>query len=369
MKKILIGITGGISAYKAIDVISALQNKGHEIHVIMTDTAKHYCPEAAVDVICHGNLKTEKPNQTLHIEEAKWCDVMIIVPATANTIAKLANGIADNFLTTTWLALPKEKTRIVCPAMNTNMWENSFTQNNINHLNHRIDSTHKHSPVYTHIINPVNGLLACGDYGMGKLPSTRDLVEKIVDILEPLPYWEFPLPSQYRGTTIDSYSFLDFNWKDEVEIPLHPHVGSFGIRRRHDNHKGVDLYAEVGTAVYAVESGTIVDICPFTGPSAGFPFWEETVGVYIEGPSGIVVYGELGELKEGLKIGDFVPRSNFIGKVARVIKNDKGRPLSMLHLELHEKGYIHTGHWELGQPKPEGVLDPTPYLIKSNKEA
>jgi 3-polyprenyl-4-hydroxybenzoate decarboxylase len=363
MKKILIGITGGIAAYKAIDVISALQTKGYEVHAIMTESAKNFCPSAVVDVISHSNLKTETPNQTLHIEEAKWCDVMIILPATANTIAKIVNGIADNFLTTTWLALPKEKIKIICPAMNTNMWENPITKNNLYSL--------KKQPFaipLVEVINPVVGLLACGDYGMGKLPSTKNLVEAIVDIIDPLPNWLFPLPSNYRGTTIDSYSFLDYDWKDEVEIPLHPHVGSFGIRRRHDCHKGVDLYAEVGTAVYAVEFGIVVDICPFTGHSAGFPFWEDTVGVYIEGNSGIVVYGELGELKEGLKIGDFVPKSNYIGQVARIIKNDKGRPMSMLHLELHKKGHVHTGQWELGKEKPEGVLDPTPYLIKSYKE-
>lgn len=123
---ILIGITGGISAYKAIDLISVLKKKGYDVHVIMTDNAKEFCPQAVVNVISDGNLKTETSSQTIHITESKWCDAMIIVPATANTIAKIANGMADNFLTSTVLALPKNKFKIICPAMNTNMYLNKF---------------------------------------------------------------------------------------------------------------------------------------------------------------------------------------------------------------------------------------------------
>jgi len=361
MKKILIGITGGIAAYKAIDVISKLQSIGHQIHVIMTDAAKDYCPSAVVDVLTHGNLKTETPNQTIHIDESKWCDVMIILPATANTIAKIANGIADNFLTTTFLALPSDKTRIICPAMNTNMWNNPVTQKNLSELN----------KLGCKIISPVEGLLACGDYGLGKLPSVESLVDSILDIVDPLPTWEFPMDLRYRGQTIDSYSFLDYDWKKETEINMFPHVGAFGTRRRHDIHKGIDIYAEIGTPVYPVEDGEVVDICPFTGPAAGFPFWEDTIGVYVAGKSGIVVYGELGstELKIGDKVfaGDPFHQRTKIGEVARVLKTDKGRPVSMLHIELHKHNHIHTSQWKIGEKAPDGVLDPTPYLIKSIK--
>jgi len=128
--KILIGITGGIAAYKTLDVISILQKKGHEVHVIMTDNAKNFVTPNAVNVISKENLKTETPDQTTHIKESKWCDVFILIPATANTIAKIVNGIGDNFLLSTILALP-DKVRICCPAMNTNMWENPITQRNI----------------------------------------------------------------------------------------------------------------------------------------------------------------------------------------------------------------------------------------------
>ncbi len=349
--KILIGITGGIAAYKTLDVISILQKKGHEVHVIMSDNDKNFVTPASVNVISKENLKTETPDQTIHIKESKWCDVFILCPATANTIAKIVHGIADSFLLSTILALP-DKTRIFCPAMNTNMWENPVTQQNIHSMIH----------LGWKEINPVEGMLACNDFGMGKLPSPKEIIKKIDDIINPLPVWRDPLGLKYKGTTIDSFSFLDYDWTNEFEINLFPHVGSFGVRRRHDVHKGIDLYAHIGTSVYAVEDGEIVDICWFTGEPLGMGWWEDTKAVYVKGKSGIVVYGEI-EPNPQLKIGDNIKNCTLIGAVKRVLKKDNGRPLSMLHLELHHPDYIHTEQWQIGQPKPVGVFDPTPYLL------
>lgn len=352
---ILIGITGGIAAYKVLDVISILQKKGHVVHVIMSDNAKNFVTSNAVNVISHENLKTETPDQTTHIKESKWCDVFILCPATANSIAKITNGIADNFLLSTILALP-DKIKICVPAMNTNMWENPITQKNISDL----------KSYGWYVINPIEGLLACNDYGVGKLPSPKEIIYQIEKIISPLPKWVEPLRLTYRGTTIDSFSFLDYNWQGnfgQYEINLYPHVGSFGVRRRHDVHKGIDLYASEGTVVYPVEVGKIVDICWFTGAPINMPWWEDTKAVYIEGKSGIVVYGEI-EPNSSLRIGDVITNTDIcIGTVKRVLKKDNHRPLSMLHLELHEHGYIHTKKWEVDQPKPEGIIDPTPYLL------
>lgn len=135
-----------------------------------------------MNVISKGNLKTETPDQTTHIDEAKWCDVFLLVPGTANSIAKIANGIADNFLLSTVLALP-DKIRVVCPAMNSNMWENPITQKNIENL----------EKYGWHIISPVEGMLACGDLGMGKLPKPIEIVDKLIDIIDPLPRWQLVL--------------------------------------------------------------------------------------------------------------------------------------------------------------------------------
>ena len=169
-----------------------------------------------------------------------------------------------------------------------------------------------------------------------------------------------------KGITKDSFSFLDFDWSKSVEIPVEAHVGAFGVRRKHDVHKGVDLYAEDGTKVYPVEDGEIVDICPFTGEIAGFPWWENTYGVYVKGKSGIVVYGEITPVGE-IRIGSTINKDVCLGTVTRVLKKDKGRPTSMLHLELHDKNHLHTDTWEVGMPQPEGLLDPTRYLIRSLK--
>ncbi len=368
MKKILIGISGGIAAYKTLDIISILINKGYDVHVIMTDNAKHFCPADAVNVISKGNLKTETPDQTTHIDEAKWCDVFLLVPGTANSIAKIAYGIADNFLLSTVLALSEDKIKVVCPAMNTNMWENPLTRRNIRTLKDYL----------WHIIYPVEGMLACGDLGMGKLPKPIeivdkliDIVDKLIDIIDPLPRWCFPLKMMYAGINNDSNSFLDIDLNSEVEIPIHPHMGAFGVRRRHDIHSGVDLYANVGTPVYPVEDGIVVAIDPFTGKDADCDWWEDTWAVYVEGKSGIVCYGEILP-NSFLKIGDKVTVSekaphNVIGTVLRVLRTDKGRPTSMLHIELHNKGFIHGTHWIKGKEKSENLLDPTQYLIKSKK--
>lgn len=357
-KKIVIAVTGGIAAYKAADIISALISMGNEVKVITTDNALNFVTPHVLNVISKGNYVTETPGETKHIELAKWCDAFVVVPATANTIAKLANGFADNLVTTSFLALHKETRRIICPAMNTHMYENEATLVNLKKLQDLGPGCR--------IIDPVVGILACGDRGIGKLAPTKTIVQEIDDIVNDFPQWYFPLMGMAKwGSTDDSFSFLDIDWTKHVHIPIGSHVGAFGARRRHDIHKGIDLYANVGEEVYPVESGEIVDICPFTGEIAGFPWWENTWGVYVKGKSGIVVYGEI-QPNPILKIGDIVqPNRMSIGTVLKVLKRDNGRPLSMLHMELHHRDYLHTDQWEIGKGKPQGVLDPTRYLLKS----
>jgi 3-polyprenyl-4-hydroxybenzoate decarboxylase len=355
--KVVVAVTGGIAAYKAADVISALISKGYEVKVIATDNALNFVTANVLNVISKGNYITETAGETKHIELAKWADAFVVVPATANTIAKMVCGIADNLVLTTFLALHRDTYKFICPAMNTYMWESEQNLLNIKKLSKLGTGSI--------IINPIEGLLACGDIGMGKLAPTKIIVETVCDKLEDFPKWSFPLDCKnVVGVTNDSYSFLDYDWHHQIEIPIGSHVGAFGVRRRHDIHKGIDLYAKVGEPVFTVEDGRIVEICPFTGEVAGFPWWENTWGIYIEGKSGIVVYGEI-RPNSYYKVGDLVHKNSNIGSVLRVLKKDNGRPLSMLHLELHEKNHIHTGQWEIGKPKPTGILDPTKYLLKS----
>jgi len=372
MKKILIAISGGIAAYKAVDVISGLRTKGFEVRVITTENALKFITPTVLGAISGGNYVTENdPNRIAHIEEAQNCDLFLCIPATANIIAKFANGIADDFVSSTFLAIPDKTPKVICPAMNTKMWENSMTQKNTYNLSTFPDCS---------IIDPDKGLLACGDVGVGKLPKPRFIIEKVVEILDDRPVWEWPIAVDPIGATNDSYSYLHIN-TDEVELPLYPHVGAFGARRRHDTHRGVDLYASVGTDVFAVEDGiidTVNGIRPWTGKIADCDWWEDTWAVIVEGVSGMVVYGEIkieeSILKAQKELFDskmlstqiHIKKGQKIGTILRVLKKDKGRPTSMLHLELRKPGYYRNidKSWEHNKV-PKGIIDPTPYLERS----
>jgi phosphopantothenoylcysteine synthetase/decarboxylase len=176
MSHILLGITGGISAYKAADIAGALIKNGHEVKAIMTESAKKFITPLTIATMSKNPVYDDASEWTAdgpikHIELSKWADILVIVPATANTITKIAIGIADNLLTSTYLAIYGDcRSVTICPAMNTHMWEKLWIQEHLTNLSKRYRHT---------IILPEEGLLACGDYGMGKLPSTRSIVEKI----------------------------------------------------------------------------------------------------------------------------------------------------------------------------------------------
>lgn len=180
MAKILLGVTGGIAAYKAADITGALIKNGHEVQVVMTEAAKKFITPLTLSTLSRNPVYDDASEWTAdgvikHITLAKWADLLVIAPATANTIAKIASGTADNLLTSIALALPITTRFIICPAMNTKMWENTLTQQNIKAINYRIPF----GGICSIVIPPVEGLLACGDVGVGKLAPTRDIVEAI----------------------------------------------------------------------------------------------------------------------------------------------------------------------------------------------
>lgn len=141
---------------------------------------------------------------------------------------------------------------------------------------------------------------------------------------------------------------------------LPPSHGCFGAVRKHDVHLGVDLYAPVGHPVAAIEAGEVVAIVDFTGSQAGCDWWLPTRAVMVEGASGVFLYGEVMEF---VFVGDRVAEGDLIGHVKRVLRHDKGRPLSMLHLELYTHGTRNCCELqERGTPYPSNILDPTPIL-------
>ena len=128
-----------------------------------------------------------------------------------------------------------------------------------------------------------------------------------------------------------------FPLKNKIKLSNIPAANRFGAVRRWDVHTGVDLFAPDGTEVYAVEDGVVIDISTFTGPSLGFDFWAETDCCVVEGKLGVILYGEL--YKPNLKVGDIVKEGQLIGLIKTVLLKDKGKPMSMLHIELYDKGY------------------------------
>lgn len=176
-KCVVIGVTGGIAVYKALDVISALRKKDIEVHVIMTESASKFLNPLTFQSISQNMVVTDmfaepKAWEIQHISLAQKADLMLIAPATANVIGKISNGIADDMLSTTVMAT-KAKV-LIAPAMNTNMYQNPIVQNNISKLK---DFGYK-------FIEPASGRLACGDIGIGKLADVNTIVERVIEELE-----------------------------------------------------------------------------------------------------------------------------------------------------------------------------------------
>ena len=155
------------------------------------------------------------------------------------------------------------------------------------------------------------------------------------------------------------------------DIPVCLHYGSYLSKRRFDVHTGTDLYAPVNAPVYAIEKGEVVKIRYFTGKEAGCPHWNTTWAVDIEGNSGIICYGEI-DPSFTIKEGHMVGVGQSIGRVLQVLKNDKGKAMSMLHFAIHRFGWKHL-YEEQQDPDKEHhydlQIDPTPLLIQLKQKA
>lgn len=174
---VCIGVSGGIAAYKALDIVSALRKKDIDVRVIMTESATKFVTPLTFQSLSQNMVITDmfaepKAFEIQHISLAKRADIFLVAPATANIIGKVANGIADDMLSTTIMAT-KAKV-IFAPAMNTNMYENKIVQSNIEKL----------TGLGYEFIEPASGRLACGDEGKGKLADVNTIIEKVLDALE-----------------------------------------------------------------------------------------------------------------------------------------------------------------------------------------
>jgi phosphopantothenoylcysteine decarboxylase/phosphopantothenate--cysteine ligase len=177
-KHVVIAVTGGIACYKACDLVSQLSKRGYEIKVIETKNAMEFVPPLTFETLSHNPVETSLFDSTnedpiAHISLQKWADLFVLVPATANAIAKIAHGIADDLVSTAALACTCDM--LVCPAMNVHMLENPATQTNLEILKSR----------GIHILEPAVGHLACDDIGKGKLPPVSEIADCIDSFFTP----------------------------------------------------------------------------------------------------------------------------------------------------------------------------------------
>lgn len=173
-KHIILAVSGSISAYKAADLTSSLKKKSYDVNVIMTEASKAFITPLTFQVLSKNPVHTDLMEEKLadrinHIDLSKEADLFIVAPASANTIAKLAHGVADNMLTATALALPSTTPKLIAPAMNTKMYDNPLTKKNLNTLDQL---------GYQEIL-PKSGVLACGDTGRGALADIDIILEAI----------------------------------------------------------------------------------------------------------------------------------------------------------------------------------------------
>jgi phosphopantothenoylcysteine decarboxylase/phosphopantothenate--cysteine ligase len=180
--RVTIGVTGGIAAYKAAELVRELQRNAVEVHVVMTEAAQRFVQPLTFAALTGHKVITSlwedwtpdagaEQNGIDHIAEAQWCDALVVAPATANTLARFAHGIADDFLSTMYLATTAPV--LVAPAMNVNMWNHPATQANLEMLRQR----------GVRVVEPGTGELACGMVGAGRMAEPAEIAAAVLGML------------------------------------------------------------------------------------------------------------------------------------------------------------------------------------------
>lgn len=173
---VLLGVTGSIAAYKAAEITNRLTKMGHNVDVLLTESGSRFITPLTLQTLSKNKVYMDMfeeivPSEVKHISLAKKADLVLIAPATANMIGKIAGGIADDFLSTVVMAAANHTPVYIAPAMNTNMYENPIVQENIKKL----------TRLGYHFIEPKASLLACGDLGKGALADVEDIIKTITE--------------------------------------------------------------------------------------------------------------------------------------------------------------------------------------------
>ncbi|MFO1373624.1 MAG: bifunctional phosphopantothenoylcysteine decarboxylase/phosphopantothenate--cysteine ligase CoaBC [Agitococcus sp.] len=174
-KRVILAVSGGIAAYKSADLVRRLKDAGADVHVVMTAAAQQFITPLTMQALSGNPVHTELLDSAAeagmgHIQLARWADLILVAPASADVLARLAQGMANDLLTTLWLATRAK--RAVAPAMNQQMWAASITQENLAKL----------AQQGVTIFTPAAGSQACGDVGMGRMPEAVDLAQRCADL-------------------------------------------------------------------------------------------------------------------------------------------------------------------------------------------
>ena len=392
---ILLLSTGSVSAYLSHKLAYQLKEDGHEV--------KHYMTKAAGQMMAlsKGSNSTNVESQTFctghfsnyisierealdwhdkaghpvqHIDLVRWADICVVCPADYNIVGKIANGIADDFVSSVlaaWMGCGKKL--YVCEAMNSMMYQGPVYQKNRSYLD---------SLDFIRFIESTVKNLACGGIGIGGLAdiiTIKNIVEGHV-WYQPIAQADLLGAPTYNGPSeiakamfgkfvydVNNNEFVRGKCREKFRdyIPRFYEPGAFGAIRKFDIHEGVDIYTRDDAEVHAVEDGVVTAIYKFTGKDANCGWWNETWCIKVEGKSGVVTYGELAEPM--INVGIKVYAGGIIGRVTPVLKPEKYRPdirnhsVAMLHLELRTET-CHLDGWKLGGQRDRKLLDPTPYL-------
>ena len=177
MARVLLIVGGGIAAYKSLEVVRLLKKAGHQVVPVLTKGGEHFVTAMSLGTLAesqvHSSLWELKDEVEIgHIQLSRAADFILVCPATADLLAKMAAGIADDLATT--LLLATDKPVVVAPAMNVRMWNHAATQRNVAQL--KKDGVR--------VIDPAQGEMACGEFGPGRLPEPQDIVDQLADLLK-----------------------------------------------------------------------------------------------------------------------------------------------------------------------------------------